>query len=385
MPVLFAVVVLDLIGFGIVIPILPFLSPQLGAGNMDIALIIVSYAVCSGLCAPFWGRLSDRLGRKPVIMICLAGAALSYVMLGLADQLWEVYAARAFAGVMAGNFGVVSAMMADITKPESRAKGMGLIGSAFGLGLVLGPVIGGLLAGEKDSFAVPCLFAGCMSLSAIVAAALFLKESVSPDTRATNRQLHKAGGQASTRALLKDTGSRLFVFQFTVHNACVSSVTYIFPLWVAFELGWSAREVGIAFGVQGAMVIFLQGVAMGPLVKFFGELRLLRIAVTLFLGGALLAVFATTMPMMVGSMLLSLSAATLCIPLLSTIITHRTAARYRGRILGTTSGAASWGRVAGPLISGVMLAQFGFQMAWVVVALIISGYLFWALREADHV
>jgi len=149
MAVLFGVVLLDLIGFGIVIPILPFLSPQLGADKLDIAFIIVTYAVGAGLCGPLWGRLSDRIGRKPVIMICLAGAALSYVMLGLASQLWMVYAARGFAGLMAGNVGVASAMMADITPPEKRARGMGLIGAAFGLGLVLGPVLGGLLAGDQ--------------------------------------------------------------------------------------------------------------------------------------------------------------------------------------------------------------------------------------------
>ena len=154
MPLLFGVVLLDLIGFGIVIPILPFLSPQLGADKMDIAYIIVVYAIFSGLFAPFWGRLSDRMGRKPVIMICLAGAALSYVMLGLASQLWMIFVARGFAGAMAGNFGVASAMMADITTPQNRAKGMGMIGAAFGLGLVLGPLLGGAAGRWRQQFSV---------------------------------------------------------------------------------------------------------------------------------------------------------------------------------------------------------------------------------------
>ena len=142
MPILFGVVLLDLIGFGVVIPILPFLSPQLGASKMDIAYIVMVYAMGAGLSGPLWGKLSDRIGRKPVIMTCLAGGALSYVMLGLATELWMIYAVRAFAGVMAGNFGVASAMMADITPPEQRARGMGIIGAAFGLGMVLGPMLG---------------------------------------------------------------------------------------------------------------------------------------------------------------------------------------------------------------------------------------------------
>ena len=115
MPIVFTVVLLDTIGFGIVIPILPFLSPELGATNVDIALIIASYAACAGIVGPFWGRLSDKIGRKPVLIICLIGGALGYFFLGIAQDLWMIFAARAFAGLMAGNFGGALAMMADIS------------------------------------------------------------------------------------------------------------------------------------------------------------------------------------------------------------------------------------------------------------------------------
>lgn len=382
MPILFGVVLIDLIGFGIVIPILPFLSPQLGADKIDIALIIVTYAAFAGLFGPFWGRLSDRRGRKPVIMICLAGGALSYVMLGLATQLWMVFAARAFAGVMAGNFGVASAMMADVTSPENRAKGMGLIGAAFGLGMVLGPLLGGLLAGDSGSFTLPCIFAGFMSVLAIIAAAVFLPESLSAERREANRVHQKSGDGASTMEILEESHSRVFVFQYLLHNACVSSSTYLFPLWVADVLDWSAREVGIVFGIQGMIMVVVQGGAMGALVRVLGEWRFLRIAISAFLAGLLLAVFAWNMPSMVASMFLAMTGATLCMPLLNTLITHRTPAKFRGRIMGTTAAASSWGRVFGPAFTGFNLAWFGYSAAWAACAVLVTCYLVWAFWES---
>ncbi len=382
MPILFGVVLLDLIGFGIVIPILPFLSPRLGADKMDIALIIVSYAACAGISGPFWGRLSDHLGRKRVIMICLAGAAVSYVMLGMASQLWMVYAARGFAGLVAGNFGVASAMMADITGPEQRARGMGLIGAAFGLGMVLGPMLGGLLSGHDGSFTVPCLFAGGMSVMAILAAAVFLPESLSAERRAANRAEERSGPKLSVYNLLRETGNRLLLVQFVLHTLVVSSLTYIFPLWVGDTLGWGARQVGIVFGVQGLLMVLFQGGLIGPLVRLLGEWRFLRIAVTTLLAGLLLAASTTEMPVMVGSMWLAMTGATLCMPLLNTIVTQRTPPIWRGRMLGTTSSAAAWGRVVGPLMAGANLALFGYQGAWIGMACAALPYVFWVYRES---
>lgn len=376
---LFGVVLLDLIGFGIVIPILPFLSPQLGAGKLDIALIIAIYAVFSGISGPFWGRLSDRMGRKPVIMICLAGGALAYVMLAVASELWMIYAARAFAGLMAGNLGVASAMMADLTPSERRASGMGRIGAAFGLGLVLGPLLGGLLAGDDNSFTLPCLVAGGMSLLAILAAALFLEESVGADHRAANREQHRRGRRVSLLTMLRDTGNRLLVFQFLLHAAAISSVTYLVPLWLGDMLGWRAREVGIVFGIQGAIMVLLQGGLLGLLVRITGEWRLLRICISLLMCGLLLTLVADGKALILASIYLAMSGSTLCMPLLNSITSQRTPQSLRGRMLGTTASAASWGRVAGPLVAGANLALFGYQAAWLGVVCIVLLYLGWAL------
>lgn len=384
MPILFVVILIDLIGFGIIIPILPFLSPQLGADKMDIALIIVTYATCSGLSGPLWGRLSDRIGRKPVIMICLAGAVFAYLMLGMASELWMVFVARGFAGLMAGNFGVASAMIVDLTTPQNRARGMGLIGAAFGLGIVLGPLLGGLLTGDGSGFALPCFVAGGMSLLAILAAALFLPESLTREKRAHNREHHAHARAMSVYGLLQHTGKRLFVVQYVLHQAAVSSIIYLFPLWLGDELGWSAREVGIVFGIQGTLMVIFQGGLLGPLSRRLGEWKLLRIAICMLLTGLVSASLAGTMYTMVGSVFIAMTGATLCIPLLNTLVSYTTALPYRGRMLGITNSASSWGRVMGPLTAGTSLGLLGFSGAWLGSAVIVAIYLVLSLYEGKQ-
>lgn len=372
-PLLFAVVLLDMIGFGIVIPILPFITPRLGGGNLDIALIIAAHALGAAVAGPVWGRLSDRFGRKPILMICTLGAAAAYVFLALADTLWMIYAARALAGIMAGNFPVASAMMADVTPPADRARGMGLVGAAFGLGLVLGPLLGGLLAGPEGSFTVPCLLAALMSLLAVLAAGLFLPESRAGQARV--RETHRHGLWQTLRA----SRSRLLMLQYVLHSASISAVTYLFPLWVYAFLDWQAREVGIVFGVVGALMAVNQGLLMGVWVRLLGELCLLRVCIGLFLVGQVLALFAASAWAMVAALLLALGGATVCMPLLNAMSSRRGRGEERGRLLGVASAAASLGRVAGPLLAGALLTFGGFRVAWALPLAMVAAYWLWAL------
>ena len=371
-PLLFAVVLLDMIGFGIVIPILPFITPRLGGDNLDIALIIAAHALGAAVAGPVWGRLSDRFGRKPILMICTLGAAAAYVFLALADTLWAIYAARALAGIMAGNFPVASAMMADVTPPADRARGMGLVGAAFGLGLVLGPLLGGLLAGAEGSFTVPCLLAALMSLLAVLAAGLFLPESRPGQHRGDT---HRHGLWQTLRA----SQARLLMLQYVLHSASISAVTYLFPLWVYALLDWQAREVGIVFGVVGALMALNQGLLMGVWVRLLGELSLLRVCIGLFLAGQVLALFAASAWAMVTALLLALGGATVCMPILNAMSSRRGRGEDRGRLLGVASAAASLGRVAGPLLAGALLTLGGFRVAWALPLAMVAAYWLWAL------
>src|SRR5205085_6464960 len=181
MPILLLIVFIDLVGFGLVIPLLPFYAERFGASPLQMTLLFAVYSLMSMLAAPLWGRLSDRIGRRPVLMASMAAAALAYLWLGFATQLWMVFAARAFAGACAGNIAAAQAYIADVTPPEKRARGMGMIGAAFGLGFIVGPVLGGLLAGDDlatADLATPGLIAAGLSFIAFLGVVLLLPESL---------------------------------------------------------------------------------------------------------------------------------------------------------------------------------------------------------------
>src|SRR4051794_6967177 len=149
--ILFLIVFVDLVGFGLVIPLLPFFAERHGAAPETVTLVMATYSAAQLFAGPLWGRLSDRYGRRPVLLASLAGSVAAYLWLGFADELWMLFAARAVQGAMAGNIAAAQAYIADVTTPENRARGMGLIGAAFGLGFILGPAIGGLLAGSDPN------------------------------------------------------------------------------------------------------------------------------------------------------------------------------------------------------------------------------------------
>ncbi len=382
MPILFATVLIDLIGFGIIIPILPFMAPALGATVFDIALLLAVYSVCGGLVGPFWGRLSDRWGRKPVLLICLAGAAVGNVMLAYSTTLTMLFCARALAGIMAGNFGVASAMVADMSKPEERARNMGMIGAAFGSGMVLGPFLGGVLAGDDGNFMLPGLFAAGLSATAIVAGLLFLKESLPATQRAANashRQLHGDGG--SILRMLRDHKNTLLAAQYFLNNSCHTAVSYLFPLWVGAFLGWGAKEVGMVFGVQGIAMVIVQAGLIGMLVRKMGELRLLLLGAGMMAAGFAVAAASDSSVGILFAFFLAITGGTVSTPVLNALVANRTPVHLRGRMLGTTSSSSAFGRVFGPLLAGVMLSQFGFHLAWLSGTLIALLMASWAISQ----
>ena len=372
----FFVIVVDLIGFGIVIPILPFLSPQLGGGTDDVAFILVSYSVAAAFFAPVWGRLSDRVGRRRILGICLLGGAASHFLLAASDALWMVYLARAVAGVMAGSIPVATAVIADASSPDQRSRAMGLIGRAFGVGLILGPVIGGLLARNDNDFALPCIVAGV--LSAIAALMTF---TLLPASQPHRPDEGDASTSISLFQIVQRSGFFLFIAQFCLHTCAVSAAIYLFPLWVADGHGWQAQEVGLFFGLVGVVMIVTQGNILGRMTDRFGNVGVLRGAALLFSTSLLLSGWVSGIWAMTLVSLCVFSSATLCLPILNTIASHLVAPSWRGQFFGMTASSSAVGRVLGPLIAAVLLAYSGFAMAWTGMGLLVSLIVIWSLTD----
>lgn len=378
----FSVIVVDLVGFGIVIPILPFMSPMLGGDEVDVALVIAIYSLGAGIVGPFWGGLSDRIGRKRVLMICLFGGGMSYVLLGAADQLWMLYAARGFGGLMAGSLPVASALMADVSKPERRAKAMGLVGTAFGLGLILGPVIGGLLAGPGDSFLLPGLFAAVMSLLSVLLAGVLLPNDKPRDRSAP--LFRKGSGHQGLLKFLRQRKARLLVAQYAMHTSAVSSAIYLSPLWLAALQNWGPQEIGVLFGLVGLAMILIQGASIDWLTRRFGLLNVLSAGASIF-AVSLISTWVVSGELFRAFVIFTaFTGATCCLPILNTIASSIVVSEERGRMMGATALAASVGRVVGPLATGVVLMTLGYPASWLFVALPVIGLLLWSRRAAQR-
>ena len=373
----FFVIVVDLIGFGILIPILPFLSPQLGGGTDDIAFILATYSVAAAIVAPIWGKLSDREGRRRILGICLLGGAVSHFLLAIADTLWLVYVSRAVAGMMAGGVPVATALIADASTPEQRSRAMGLIGRAFGIGLILGPVIGGVLAQSETDFMLPCLVAGVLSVLAAALAFILLPAGKTWDghTEAAVDQ----DRSAPLRGIVKRPGLPLFICQFCFHTSAVSASVYLFPLWVATGLGWQAREVGLFFGLIGVVMVITQGNILGWMTDRFGNLWVLRSAALCFSASLALSAVATQAWAMGALGLLLFSAATLCLPVLNTIASHLVTPASRGQFFGVTASSAAFGRILGPLVAAALLTQGGYGLAWLGTSAVVLLVVMWSV------
>ena len=354
--IIFLTVFLDLVGFGIVLPLLPFYATDMGATPLVVGLIISSYSAMQFLFSPVWGALSDRLGRRPLLILGLFGSAASYIVFGLADTIGVLLLSRVIAGIMGANIPVAQAYIADTTTVEQRARGMGLIGAAFGLGFIFGPAIGGFLS--RWGYGVPGFAAAGLSFLAAGSAVFLLPESLPPERR-TKTTGHggldafaarfRAAKRVFSRASLRNP-----IIGFFLGTMGFAGFTTTFPLFLDDPLGLNPMHAGAMFALVGTISAIAQGGAIGPLVERYGE-KLITVAmlVPVGLGWGMMA------------------------PSIQSLISRRAHAREQGEVLGVNQSASAVARMIGPVAAGSAFGVFGPGLGFIAGGILVLAAAAW--------
>ena len=334
------------VGFGIIIPVIPFYAEDLGASPTELGLLMAVYSLMQFLFAPMWGRISDRIGRKPVIMIGIFGLAVSFFLMALSTELWMLFAARIIGGFLsAANMPTVMAYAADITSEEDRGKGMGVIGASIGLGFIFGPAIGGIFS--KTDLQMPFYIAGTLSLLTFFLVMIVLKESLSKEQR--HPKDRKRPGPLKA---LNGPESVLFFLSLFI-TLSLSGLEATFAYFAAEKAGLGTTELGYIFMIMGLAGAIVQGGLVGRLTKRFGEGFVIQIGIFVSAVGFFLILF--TKDFVTAAIYLTIFGVGNGIirPAVSALLTKRSKTGH-GSVTGLLSSFDSLGRILGPILGGLL-------------------------------
>jgi DHA1 family tetracycline resistance protein-like MFS transporter len=364
--VIFITVFIDLVGFGIVIPVLPYYAEggRFGATPREVGLLFASYSVMQLIFSPVLGRLSDKYGRRPILLISLMGTCLGFLILGFAATLTMLFIGRIIDGISGGNISTAQAYIADITTKENRAKGMGLIGAAFGLGFVFGPAIGGILS--HWGMNVPFLFAGALAFVNVILLYFLLPETVTADHPARVSAASGRGWRQVLEALRQPQLAFVLIIYF-LSIVAFSIMTAIFSLFMMFRLGYDPWHSGWIFAFIGIVSALVQGGLIGRLVKRFGEPALVIVGGFLFTVGLVLSPFVGPSMGLLG--ILSICALSsignaLTSPSLTSLGSKSAGASEQGSVMGVMQSVASLARAVGPSIAAFFIYSAVTQMGY---------------------
>lgn len=379
LPPLLVAVFINIAGFSLILPLLPFYGQVFDASPVEVGLLFAAYSFGNVFGEIYWGRQSDVWGRRRVLLITTLVAGLSYFAFAWAPTLLAAILIRVFSGFFSGTLSVCQGFIADVSTPETRARTMGYFGAAFSLGFAFGPVLGGLLAGEQvvaESFRTPIYAAGILSLLASGWCALVLRDAVEPMGK--GRPLPKyseAFRFVSGEPLL----ARLFVISFC-GIAMFASMEAIYGLWSEENFGWSARDLGLAFLAIGSGGLFAQLVLIGPLVARFGEARVIVI------GLALLALSMLLQPIIrlpVSGVLLMgvlMAGHSLAFPSSGALLSRNTPPERQGSTMGLMMASNAVARIVAPPVFGLIYARVGHDAPWYVGAAMIGLVILVAMQ-----
>lgn len=373
--VIFVTVFINLVGFGIIIPLVPFYAQDFGASKFQVGLLFASYSLMQFLFAPLWGRISDRVGRRPILIFCLFGTGISFTIFGLAGSLAVLFIGRIAAGMFGAVISTAHAFIADVTPPEKRAQGMGLLGAAFGLGFIFGPFIGGVMA-DLWGYSAPAFFAAALALANMLLAWFVLPESYPPEAREANESIREPGPTLSIwkfrEALGRPAVGPLLLLYFLISFA-MANMESTYALLTEEIFGWGVRENGLIFGYFGIVIAFVQGVLIRPLARRFGEHLLVVWGALLLIPSLGLLPFSPGLAVLLilsGVMALGSGINT---PSLTSLISKGVHPDEQGGIMGITQSLGSLARVVGPLWGGFTFGALGFHAPYWTAALLMAG------------
>ena len=369
---LLLVVVIDLIGFGIIIPLLPFYAETYGASPQKVTMLMVTFSFFQFIAAPIWGYLSDKYGRRIIIWVTLAGSIIAYILLAYSQTLYGLFFARAFAGFMAGNISTAQAYIADITDKNNRAKAMGLFGAAFGIGFILGPAIGGVLAGsdpKNPNVFLPPIAAASLSFIALVLALFILKDNRSMIKNNKNKRI------LSLIEAIKIPNLRQLILLSFIVTLVFASMESTFSLWSERTFNWGAEQNGFIFAFAGICGVLVQGFLISPLVKRFGE-AFLCITGIIFISIGMLSVAISYLNYHAYiSMSLIAFGLGFFLPTISTLIVNIVSEDRRGWVLGVNQSVSSLSRIIGPAIAGFLFEFYGKNSPYIFGSIILILFL----------
>ncbi|MDP2315423.1 MAG: MFS transporter [Pseudomonadota bacterium] len=370
--VVFLTVVLDLVGFGIVIPLLPFYAESFHATPLQVTLLMACYSLAQFVAAPLWGRLSDRVGRRPVMLASIGLTALMLAGFAASNSLWMLFVFRTLHGAMTANISTAQACMADLTTPENRAKGMGLIGAAFGIGFTLGPFLGGELA--ETSLTLPLWLAAGLSTLNLLLAMRWL-----PETRhAGSAPIRRSIAPAALWGALTAPAIGLCIALTFVQVFSFALMESTFTLFAERAHGMRPAEIGRLFGLVGIIGVVVQGGLIGRLVKRFGERPLVPVGLGLLTIGIL--ALPSAPPTLALAIVFSILAVGqgLATPSLQSLISRSAAASDQGSVLGTAQSISALARATGPALGGVLFSSAGPAAPFYVAGLLLGCSVFLA-------
>ena len=351
------IVLIDMLGFALIVPLLTFFADTFGATPFQTGLLVATYAAMQMIAAPILGRISDRFGRRPVFLISIFGTFIGFLILGFSNSLWMLFLSRVLSGLTAGNISVAQAYIADVTDAKNRARGMGLFGAAFGIGFILGPALGGMLS--QFGFAVPSFVSAGLAFINFFTVYLWLPESLTEERRA---ELSSRKQDVSIEALFAAlrrplVGPLLWVrFGFAI---AFNSFQTVFPLYVLYRFELNAQQAGYILAYLGIVLVIMQGGVIGPLAERFNESKLL----VTFLGFALIGMIgwaiASSVPWLLVAMFPMAVGAGSFNSLINSSISKAVNPDEVGGMLGFGAGLESSTRVVMPAIASYLLGAYG--------------------------